>query len=67
MRKKAFPDPAKPPKTLMSFFSFSEGLFGVQSSLNRVWGGPESFLIPIFPTPSDAQDIGRILGGPKVP
>ena len=39
----------------------------MQSSLNRVWGGPESFLIPIFPTPSDAQDIGRILGGPKVP
>ena len=49
----------------------------MQSNLNRVWGGPESFLIPILPAPRDndlingvcevRRHLNRVLGGPKAP
>ena len=66
MRKKTFPDPAKPPKTLMSFFCFLRAFWRAiksRSGLER----SRSVLIPIFYAPSDNKDNNQILGGPKTP
>ena len=54
MRKKAFPDPAKPPNTLMSFFCFLRAFW---RAIKSRWGlgGSRKCSDPYFPCPQRQQ------------